>query len=402
MEVVSDDVEWVTCDSPVNIALIKYWGKRDEKLVLPLNSSVSVTLNQDELRARTTVAVSRNFKEDKMWLNGREQSMKNARLQSVISQIKRLCRKRKIDADQPNEKLQWKLHICSENNFPTAAGLASSAAGYACLVYALSKLYGVEGDISKIARLGSGSACRSIHGGFVIWNKGEAEDGEDSTAEQIAPETHWQELRVLILVVSDQTKHTGSTVGMQTSVETSDLLHQRLQGLPKRIERIKKAILKKDFHSFAEITMKDSNQLHAVCLDTYPPISYLTDTSHHIIQLVHAINQDNNSNMVAYSFDAGPNAFLFMQEKHVPTVLDILHYFYPNSDPHYIRGLQVPKKHAVHVDYTAFSDIKVIPRALKFIIHTKPGPGPSVKENDSGLLTMDGLPKELEQNSRKF
>lgn len=402
MEVVSDDVEWVTCDSPVNIALIKYWGKRDEKLVLPLNSSVSVTLNQDELRARTTVAVSRNFKEDKMWLNGREQSMKNARLQSVISQIKRLCRKRKIDADQPNEKLQWKLHICSENNFPTAAGLASSAAGYACLVYALSKLYGVEGDISKIARLGSGSACRSIHGGFVIWNKGEAEDGEDSTAEQIAPETHWQELRVLILVVSDQTKHTGSTVGMQTSVETSDLLHQRLQGLPKRIERIKKAILKKDFHSFAEITMKDSNQLHAVCLDTYPPISYLTDTSHHIIQLVHAINQDNNSNMVAYSFDAGPNAFLFMEEKHVPTVLDILHYFYPNSDPHYIRGLQVPKKHAVHVDYTAFSDIKVIPRALKFIIHTKPGPGPSVKENDSGLLTMDGLPKELEQNSRKF
>lgn len=402
MEVVSDDVEWVTCDSPVNIALIKYWGKRDEKLVLPLNSSVSVTLNQDELRARTTVAVSRNFKEDKMWLNGREQSMKNARLQSVISQIKRLCRKRKIDADQPNEKLQWKLHICSENNFPTAAGLASSAAGYACLVYALSKLYGVEGDISKIARLGSGSACRSIHGGFVIWNKGEAEDGEDSTAEQIAPETHWPELRVLILVVSDQTKHTGSTVGMQTSVETSDLLHQRLQGLPKRIERIKKAILKKDFHSFAEITMKDSNQLHAVCLDTYPPISYLTDTSHHIIQLVHAINQDNNSNMVAYSFDAGPNAFLFMEEKHVPTVLDILHYFYPNSDPHYIRGLQVPKKHAVHVDYTAFSDIKVIPRALKFIIHTKPGPGPSVKENDSGLLTMDGLPKELEQNSRKF
>lgn len=393
MELAPDDVEWVTCDSPVNIALIKYWGKRDEKLILPLNSSVSVTLNQEELRARTTVAVSRNFKEDKMWLNGREQSMKNARLQSVISQIKRLCRKRKIDGDLPNEKLQWKLHICSENNFPTAAGLASSAAGYACLVYALSKLYGVEGDISKIARLGSGSACRSIHGGFVIWNKGDAEDGEDSSTEQIAPETHWPELRVLILVVSDQTKHTASTVGMQTSVETSDLLHQRLQGVPKRIERIKKAILRKDFHSFAEITMKDSNQLHAVCLDTYPPISYLTDTSHHIMQLVHAINQDNSSNMVAYSFDAGPNAFVFMQEKDVPTVLDILHYFYPNSDQHFIRGIHVPRMHDTHVDYTAFSDIKVIPRALKFIIHTKPGPGPSVQESDNGLLTKDGLPK---------
>nr|XP_022337366.1 diphosphomevalonate decarboxylase-like isoform X2 [Crassostrea virginica] len=402
MDSFTDDAEFITCDSPVNIALIKYWGKRDEKLILPLNSSISVTLSQDELRARTTVAVSRNFKEDKMWLNGREQSMKNARLQSVISNIKRLCRKRKSDNDQVNDKLQWKLHICSENNFPTAAGLASSAAGYACLVYALSKLYGVDGDLSKIARMGSGSACRSIYGGFVIWNKGEAEGGEDSKAEQIVSETHWPDLRVLILVVSDQTKHTGSTVGMQTSVETSQLLQQRLQGVPKQLEKIKCAIQNKDFHSFAEITMRDSNQLHAVCMDTYPPVSYLTDISHHIIQLVHAINQDNNSNMVAYSFDAGPNAFLFLQEKDVPTVIDILHYFYPSSDPNFIRGLQVPAKRDVHVDYTVFSDLKVIPRALKFIIHTQPGPGPTVKDSDCGLLTKDGFPLNLNNANGKI
>ncbi|XP_061196933.1 diphosphomevalonate decarboxylase-like [Saccostrea echinata] len=390
---IQDDMEWITCDSPVNIAVIKYWGKRDEKLILPLNSSVSITLNHEELRARTTVAISRNFNEDKMWLNGKEQSMKNARLQSVISQIKRLSRKRKTDCDQLDEKLQWKLHICSENNFPTAAGLASSAAGYACLVYALSKLYGINGDISKIARLGSGSACRSLYGGFVIWNKGESSDGEDSKAEQIAPETHWPELRILILVVSDQTKHTGSTVGMQTTVATSELLQQRLQTVPQKVDKIKQAILNKDFHSFAEITMKDSNQLHAVCLDTYPPVSYLTDTSHHIMQLVHAINEDNTSNMVAYSFDAGPNAFLFMQEKDVPTIINILRYFYPSSDPHFLRGLPVPEKDDYHVDYTTFIELKVVPRALKFVIYTKPGPEPSVKETDCGLLASDGLPK---------
>ncbi|XP_048764779.1 diphosphomevalonate decarboxylase-like isoform X2 [Ostrea edulis] len=328
-----------------------------------------------------------------MWLNGREQSMKSERLQSVIAQIKRICRKRKMDCDQLEEKLQWKLHICSENNFPTAAGLASSAAGYACLVYAMSKLYGVDGDISKIARQGSGSACRSLYGGFVLWNKGESVDGEDSRAEQIAPETHWPDLRILILVVSDQTKHTGSTVGMQTSVETSELLQQRIQTVPDRVEQMKQAILKKDFHTFAEITMKESNQLHAVCLDTYPPVSYLTDISHHIIQLVHAINQDNGSNMVAYSFDAGPNAFLFVQEKDVPIVSRVLCHFYPSSDPHFLRGLPMPEKTDYQVDYTTFSELKVIPKALKFIIHTKPGPEPSVKESCCELLASDGFPK---------
>lgn len=96
----------------------------------------------------------------------------------------------------------WKIRVCSENNFPTAAGLASSAAGYACLVYALAQLYNISSDLTTIARRGSGSACRSLHGGFVRWHQGTLNDGSDSRATQIADSRHWPDLRVLILIVS--------------------------------------------------------------------------------------------------------------------------------------------------------------------------------------------------------
>uniref|UniRef100_W5LZB6 Diphosphomevalonate decarboxylase n=1 Tax=Lepisosteus oculatus TaxID=7918 RepID=W5LZB6_LEPOC len=222
----TQNLKLVTCTAPVNIAVIKYWGKRDEDLVLPINSSLSVTLHQDQLKTTTTVASSRSLKEDRIWLNGKEENINLPRLQSCLREIRRLARKRRSSGDGGAESsgLAHKVHICSVNNFPTAAGLASSAAGYACLVYALARLYGLEAELSEVARLGSGSACRSVYGGFVQWLMGEREDGKDSVAEQVEAESHWPELRVLILVVSAERKLVGSTAGMQTSVETSPLL----------------------------------------------------------------------------------------------------------------------------------------------------------------------------------
>lgn len=108
----------------------------------------------------------------------------------------------KSKATLTNEMEMWKVHICSNNNFPTAAGLASSAAGYACLTAALAKLYNFTGDISEIARTGSGSACRSVFGGFVRWYMGSDPTGVDSIAKQIAPASHWPEMRIIILVVN--------------------------------------------------------------------------------------------------------------------------------------------------------------------------------------------------------
>lgn len=189
----------VTCIAPINIAVVKYWGKRDETLILPANDSISATLDTDHLCAKTTVMISPNFKHDRIWLNGREEDIMNIRLQNCLTEIKKR-------AGDSNHMDQWKIHICSENNFPTSAGLASSAAGYACLVIALAKLYEVKGDITAIARVGSGSACRSILGGFVRWYMGSQTDGTDSIAKQIVPASYWPEMRILILVVNEAKK----------------------------------------------------------------------------------------------------------------------------------------------------------------------------------------------------
>nr|XP_057945619.1 diphosphomevalonate decarboxylase isoform X2 [Doryrhamphus excisus] len=221
-----EKVHMVTCTAPVNIAVVKYWGKRDEDLILPINSSLSVTLHQDQLKTTTTVSTSKSFREDRLWLNGKEEDISQPRLQSCLREIRRLARKRRNDDDPDSDStcLSHKVHICSINNFPTAAGLASSAAGFACLVYTLAQAFGVEGELSAVARQGSGSACRSMYGGFVQWIMGQQRDGKDSLAQQVEPETHWPELRILVLVVSAERKPVGSTSGMQTSVQTSCLL----------------------------------------------------------------------------------------------------------------------------------------------------------------------------------
>ena len=116
-------MEIITCTAPVNIAVIKYWGKRNEKLILPINDSISVTLSSDQMHAKTTVARSKSFTADRIWLNGIEERIDNPRLSNCLQKIRQ---KAQVDDDEY-------FHICSENNFPTAAGLASSAAGYACL-----------------------------------------------------------------------------------------------------------------------------------------------------------------------------------------------------------------------------------------------------------------------------
>merc|ERR1712004_424138 len=391
----------VTCTAPVNIAVVKYWGKRDETLILPTNSSLSVTLDQEQLCAKTSIEASHDFKTDQMWLNGVEQSLDSPRLQSVLKEIRRRAHKRKgasTESDTETDSLRGaKVHICSENNFPTAAGLASSAAGYACLAYALAQLYGVEGDISEIARQGSGSACRSVYGGFVEWEQGTDSDGSDSLAHQVANETHWPDLHVLVLVVSGKKKHIGSTAGMQTSVKTSDLFKHRVEHVvPDRMTDMKKAIQDKSFNTFAELTMKDSNNMHAVCLDTYPPISYMTDTSRDICRLVHAINEFYGENKVTYTFDAGPNACLYLLKENVDLVSNLVRHFFPPQDDceQYVRGLPI---HTRETPQNLINAIPLIPSQgnVQYVIHTKVGGGPKLLSEELSLLDNKGMPKKM-------
>lgn len=293
--------------------------------------------------------------------------------------------------------MDWKLHICSENNFPTGSGLASSAAGYACLALALAKLYKIEGDISTIARVGSGSACRSTIGGFVRWHMGSCENGSDSIAKQIAPASYWPEMRILILVINDQKKTISSVVGMKRTVDTSELLHYRAKYVvPERVEKIQTAIMNKDFSTFAEFTMKDSNQLHAVCLDSYPPIIYMNDISFAIINLIHSYNTAVNDIKVAYTYDAGQNAILYLLEKDMPQLVAILdHYFPPdnNSLDSYKKGIPIETEQ-LSQDLLEKIDNKVQePGKIKYMIHTTVGDGPKYLESPKDhLLNDQGLP----------
>ena len=178
-----------------------------------------------QMHAKTSVTANANFSCDRIWLNGKEEPATSGRLASCLASVRQAASCLKT----PSVPTVWCVHICSENNFPTAAGLASSAAGYACLVTALCKLYGIQGDTSALARRGSGSACRSVLGGFVRWHMGNMEDGTDSIATQLRPASHWPGMRVLICVASDTQKKTSSSVGMRNSVKTSELLKYRAE-----------------------------------------------------------------------------------------------------------------------------------------------------------------------------
>ncbi|XP_044065431.1 diphosphomevalonate decarboxylase isoform X2 [Siniperca chuatsi] len=391
----------VTCTAPVNIAVIKYWGKRNEELILPINSSLSVTLHQDQLKTTTTVASSRSFQEDQIWLNGKEEDITHPRLQSCLREIRRLARKRRNDGDSGLDStgLSHKVHICSVNNFPTAAGLASSAAGFACLVYTLARVFGVEGELSGIARQGSGSACRSMYGGFVQWIMGQKDDGKDSLAQQVEPETHWPELRILVLVASAERKPVGSTSGMQTSVQTSCLLKHRAESVaPGRMVEMIEAVRRKNFAAFAELTMKDSNQFHATCLDTYPPIFYLSSVSQQVITLVHRYNSYYGETRLAYTFDAGPNAVIFTLQQHVPEFVQVVQHFFPpeTNGGQFIKGLPVNCTDLPEELKQAIG-LEPMPKGISYVISTKAGPGPCVVEDPTQhLLESDGWPKKTE------
>lgn len=379
-----------TVIAPVNIAVIKYWGKRDEELIIPLNDSVSATLDTKVMRAKTSVCASPHFTEDELWLNGKKESFTSKRLQNCLREIKK---KANEEGSVNEEFLSWKVRICSVNNFPTAAGLASSAAGYACLVSALAKVYKITSDVSSIARVGSGSACRSIYGGFVRWHAGVDPQGQDSIATQIADSAHWPEMRVIILVVGENKKKTSSTDGMRISATTSELLNYRIQHcVPNRTRNILEAIKERNFSKFGEITMKDSNQFHAICQDSYPPFVYLNSISHTIIELMHNYNSICGDIKVAYTFDAGPNACLYLLDKEVSKIISLIRHIFPTTKTEeYITGLEVED---VDLEPDLLSKIVVEKQGfdmIKYIIHTKVGDGPTEITDGSHLMDDNGV-----------
>jgi len=242
-------------------------------------------------------------------------------------------------------------------------------------------------EISKIARKGSGSACRSLFGGYIAWEMGDLENGEDSKAVEVAPLEHWPSMKAAILVVSDDKKDTPSTTGMQSTVATSDLFqHRILEVVPKRFEEMKKTILERDFEKFGELTMKDSNSFHAVCLDSYPPIFYLNDTSKKIIKLVHKLNEQEGKIIAAYTFDAGPNAVIYYEEKNENKVLGLIYKYFK-----LVPGWDKVSNQVVDFEDSAIEFDTHAYKGVSRIILTKIGSGP--QETSQTLVNEQGLPK---------
>lgn len=278
-----------------NIALIKYWGKRNEPLILPTNNSLSVTL--DGLYTETTVHFQEQLKEDQFTLNDEK-----------ITGIpyERVTKFLDLFRDYTGEKELF-AQVDSTNHVPTAAGFASSASGFAALAAATAKALKLDlsnEDLSKFTRQGSGSACRSVYGGFVEWEKGELEDGSDSYAIQVAPQDHW-DLRVAAVVLTAQEKDVSSRDGMKLTVDTSLFYDGWLAGIPKDLQEIKAGIAARDFEKVGAVAEANCLKMHATTLGATPPFTYWQDSTMAVMQAVQQLRADHT--LAYFTIDAGPN-----------------------------------------------------------------------------------------------
>jgi diphosphomevalonate decarboxylase len=285
-----------------NIALVKYWGVRDEALGLPYNSSLSVTL--DHLRTRTSVRFDARLREDRFVLGGQEQS--GGPLRSVAEFL---------DEVRAIARLETHALVRSENNFQTASGLASSASGFAALAGAASLAAGLRlspAALSRLARLGSGSACRSLFGGFVEWRAGTRPDGRDCYARPVYPARHWPSLVDLVVLVRDApTKPVRSSVAMQRTVATSPEYAQRLREVPRRIRAMKLAIGQRDGPKLFDLTIEECDSFRRVCETTRPTLDYLIPASRRVLAVVRAANAEHGTTVAGYTHDAGAHVHVF-------------------------------------------------------------------------------------------
>ena len=291
-----------------NIAFIKYWGNRDDLLRLPSNGSIS--MNLDGLYTQTQVTFDPSLASDKLILDGA--STQGPALWRVSTFL---------DLVRERAGLQLHARVESSNNFPMGAGIASSASAFAALALAASTAAGLElseKDLSRLARGGSGSACRSIPGGFVEWQAGQ--DDETSFAFSIAPPEHWS-LADCIAIVSQEHKPTGSAQG-QALAYTSLLQAPRLADAPRRLEICRRAILDRDFSAFAEVVELDSNLMHAVMMTSYPPLFYWQPATLQVIQAVIQWRQEGQP--LCYTIDAGPNVHVLCLELYARQVKESL------------------------------------------------------------------------------
>ena len=302
-----------------NIAFIKYWGNRDESLHIPSSSSIS--MNLADIFTQTQVILDLDLVCDELTLNGAPASQSSQqRVQNFLDQFRKLSGKKEY------------CRIFSTNNFPTSAGIASSASGFAALTLAAAKVYQLDInplELSRIARLGSGSASRSIPGGFVQWVAGY--DHQSSFAESFAPPDHWN-LVDCIAVIGDDEKKVSSLEGHRLA-NSSPLQSARLESANSRIETCHTAILKKDFVTLSEVVELDTNLMVAIMITSRPALFYWQPASLAVVFQVLLWRQ--NGLPVFYTLDAGASVHVICPRPYsrvisstlrtIPGVIQVIH-----------------------------------------------------------------------------
>lgn len=291
-----------------NIALIKYWGKRDEALILPMTGSLSLTL--DVHATTTTVSPDARLSADAVEFNG-----------TLIDDA--AARKVAVFLDLVRQRVGSRVfaRVRTRNDGPTAAGLASSASGFAALAAAAAHAYGLEltpRELSRLARRGSGSASRSVFGGFAIWHAGQ--DDASSFAEPVQAAS--LDVAMVMAVIQAGQKAVSSRVAMRCTVETSPFYPGWLHQNPLDLEAMQQALAAGDFTRVGELTEANALRMHATMLGAMPPVRYLAPDSLRILDEVAVLRQRG---VPAYAtMDAGPNVKVLCQRHDALAVADAL------------------------------------------------------------------------------
>ncbi len=282
-----------TAQAQPNIALIKYWGKRDTALNLSATSSLSLTLAS--LWTRTRVEFDPVLTGDQLRLNGAEHLVATRRATRFLDLLRKQAGS------------ECFARVETQNNFPTGAGLASSASGFAALGLAASTALNLDLDrtaLSRLVRQGSGSAARSLFGGFVTLAAGQCANGEDAIAEPLQDAEQWP-LSVVVAVTSNQTKSVGSSEGMQRSRATSPFYSAWLDGAADDLAAGRSAVMARDFGALAVISESSCMKMHAVMLSSQPALMYWNGVT---VTCLHAIRtlRERDGVGVFFTVDAGP------------------------------------------------------------------------------------------------
>lgn len=291
-----------TVAAPANIAFVKYWGARDLEKALPMNPSISMTL--DHCVTRCTIEIL-DGGHDEVWLSEPDGGFGSPDPEFTRRIVEQLDRVRQwAGRDEP-------FRVATRNTFPSAAGLASSASGFAALTMAAVGALGRQDvspkDLSQLARRsGSGSASRSVMGGYVEWPDPGAPgsiDDEPNYAIQLAEAGHW-ELRDIIAVVEIGPKIVSSREGHRLA-HTSPYYTRRLELLPERLQKVRRAIEERDLDLLGPVLEEESTDLHLIAMSSQPPIFYWSPGTVAVLRAVRELRQEGLS---AYAtLDAGAN-----------------------------------------------------------------------------------------------